>query len=270
MKTGWIKLKSKKKNNIGRRNPYWFLYVLIVIIIFLLILLKLILVKLRCPDFIIFNKINNLTMFSQIISSMMIAMGTFVALYIPFLSKKVEKIDEQEKTKVKLYDILKKIKNIIDYLLKDNSNKNKNPQEDNPNNNENLFSIISSIDFIKQNRDILHYLDFTLRDNKIEDKKNKEIRREMYDLILSNKFAIRIIFLAPTNAGIGFYSLEKNETKFYNPEKNNEIKKDIHKEFKNTIENLRKNNKKKFYYEIIEKFCNELKQNRNNRKSKKE
>lgn len=206
-------------NSLKKYSPIYLL-ISFVVLLFILTSVFSILWIIYPIEKIFFEKL--MTMFGLITA----LVSSLIALIIPFQMKTIKKKEEKHEEKKILERIIQITDEIINYDIK---------------NEKKQFSIFSGIDYIKQNKILLHKLNISLRANstKGSDRMNLPIPpREIYDIIVYDNLTIRITIIA-TLKGKTFYKIEN--IAFYDSKENK------------AIDKIQAKNIFKNYYPIINK-----------------
>ena len=199
--------KEKVRKFLNNLKKYSLIYLMISFVVLLFILtLVFAVLWIICPnEEKFFEKL--MTMFGLITA----IVSSLIALIIPFQMNKIKKQQKKQEKKKILKKIIQIAYEIIDYDITYEKKQS---------------SIFSGIDYIKQNKILLHNLNISLRENstKGNDRTNILILpREIYDIIVYDILTIRITIIA-TLKGKNFYEIKKIE--FYDNKENKVIDKD--------------------------------------------
>ncbi len=145
----------------------------------------------------------SITMFSILTA----LLSGIIALLIPFLMKNLDKEDKKNEINKTLKKVLEIIKNIIIYQIHDWYEFNDEGEKQKMLNRLKKESILSSIEYLKQNREILYMINTIFRDNEKKPTFPGEAPKELYDIVLMDYITIRIIIISGVR-GIEYYSVD--------------------------------------------------------------
>ena len=212
--------KVRKSSNNLKKYSLIYLLISFVFLFFILTSVFSILWIIYPIEKIFFEKL--MTMFGLITA----LVSGLIALIIPFQMNKIEKQEKKQEEKKILERIIQITDEIFDYNIK---------------NEKKQSSIFSGIDYIKQNKILLHKLNISLRENSTKAVGGTNLPippREIYDIIVYDNLTIRITIIA-TLKGKTFYEIEK--IAFYDSKE------------KKAIDKIQAKNIFKNYYPIINK-----------------